>query len=77
MAGRRHSLQKTIEMVKNTRISADLDSVYDLMLTLIQYGADANIVIKGSDKKPLTNFLSYYVQLISHKVNPTRDKILK
>jgi|GEM_PF-6503802 len=66
--GRRHILHNTVEMVKNTRIPADLDFVYDLMLTLVQYGADPNKSMENPCKKAAMDFLSYYVFLISRKV---------
>lgn len=60
-------------MVKNTRIPSDINDVYDLILTLIQYGANPNVTIYVPDemcpsyKKSCTHALGYYVQLISRK----------
>lgn len=61
-------------MVKNTRIPSDINDVYDLILTLIQYGANPNVSIAASEsmichtyKKSCTHVLGYYVQLISRK----------
>lgn len=68
-------------MVKNTRIPSDINDVYDLILTLIQYGANPNVNISTSEplifchsqgnlyvKKSCNHVLGYYVLLISRKV---------
>lgn len=67
-------------MVKNTRTPSDINDVYDLILTLIQYGANPNVNIANSGptifchsqtnlfkKKSCEHVLGYYVHLISRK----------
>lgn len=40
-------LQAVLDMVRNVRTCQDMQYVYDLLLTLIQYGADPNIVLSS------------------------------
>lgn len=40
-------LQAVLDMVRNVRSCQDMHCVYDLLLTLIQYGADPNIVLSS------------------------------
>lgn len=42
-----HILQSIMDMVQNLRVSQDMLSIYELALTLIQYGANPNIVLNG------------------------------
>ncbi|XP_017060117.1 LOW QUALITY PROTEIN: ankyrin-1 [Drosophila ficusphila] len=42
-----HILQAVMDMVHNVRTCHDMECVYELTLTLIQYGADPNIVLSG------------------------------
>lgn len=75
-----HSLQSLMDMVQNARGPSDLNHVYDLTLTLIQYGANPNISISTSEsmtichsqsslflKKSSNQILYYYVMLICRK----------
>ena len=64
-----HVLLALLDMVQNARTPSDLDYVYDLTLTLLQYGADPNVFITTDEptfcssqgslfiKKP-TNYVS-------------------
>jgi hypothetical protein len=40
-----HILLSLMDMVRNARVPSDLNYVYDLTLTLIQYGANPNVSI--------------------------------
>uniref|UniRef100_A0A1B0AIC6 SOCS box domain-containing protein n=1 Tax=Glossina pallidipes TaxID=7398 RepID=A0A1B0AIC6_GLOPL len=40
-------LQAVLDMVRNVRSCQDMQCVYDLILTLVQYGADTNIVLSS------------------------------
>lgn len=75
-----HILQSLMDMVQNARGPSDLNHVYDLTLTLIQYGANPNINISTSEsmtichsqssvflKKSSNQILYYYVMLICRK----------
>lgn len=42
-----HILQSIMDMVQNLRVSQDMFCIYELALTLIQYGANPNIVVNG------------------------------
>lgn len=42
-----HILQSIMDMVQNLRVSQDMLCIYELALTLIQYGANPNIVLNG------------------------------
>ncbi|XP_017484169.1 PREDICTED: ankyrin-3 [Rhagoletis zephyria] len=42
-----HILQAVCDMVQNVRNCSDMQCIYELSLTLIQYGADPNIVLSG------------------------------
>ncbi|XP_037938904.1 ankyrin-3 [Teleopsis dalmanni] len=42
-----HILQAVMDMVQNVRTCLDMQCIYELTLTLIQYGADPNIVLSG------------------------------
>ncbi len=46
-----HILLSLMDMVQNARCSTDLNYVYDLTLTLIQYGANANVSIDSHGEK--------------------------
>lgn len=68
-----------MDMVQNARCAADLEHVYNLTLTLIQYGANPNVSINTTEpmichsqssvflKKSANQVLYYYVQLILRK----------
>lgn len=43
----KHILQSIMDMVQNLRSCPDMLSIYELALTLIQYGANPNIVLNG------------------------------
>lgn len=43
-----HSLLSLLDMVQNARVPSDLNYVYDLTLTLLQYGANPNVNIDSS-----------------------------
>jgi hypothetical protein len=42
-------LQALAEMVGTARCPSDLDHIYDLTLTLLQYGADPNVDLAASN----------------------------
>lgn len=42
-----HILQSIMDMVQNLRVSQDMLCIYELALTLIQYGANPNMVLNG------------------------------
>ncbi|XP_071549195.1 uncharacterized protein [Panulirus ornatus] len=74
-----HILLSLMDMVQNARTSTDLDYVYDLTTTLLQYGANPNINISTTEpmichsqssvflKKSSNQVLYYYVQLLIRK----------
>jgi len=74
-----HILLCVLEMVLSARQSGDLDYVYDLTLTLIQFGADPNVNICTTEpmichsqssfflKKPSNKVLYYYIQWLCRK----------
>ncbi|UYV83433.1 hypothetical protein LAZ67_23001003 [Cordylochernes scorpioides] len=74
-----HILFALMDMVNNARLSADLDFVYDLTKTLLQFGANPNVSISTTEpmichsqssvflKKSSHQVLYHYVQLISRK----------
>lgn len=74
-----HTLLSLMDMVQNARSPADLDHVYDLTCTLLQYGANPNVNICTTEpmichsqssvylKKPSNQVLYFYVQLIQQK----------
>ncbi|MCL4137445.1 UNVERIFIED_CONTAM: hypothetical protein GTU68_038601, partial [Idotea baltica] len=74
-----HILLSLMDMVQNARIASDLNHVYDLTMTLLQYGADPNINISTTEpmichsqssvflKKSSNQVFYYYVQLLIRK----------
>lgn len=80
-----HILQSCMDMVQNVRDCKDIHYVYDLTLTLIQYGANPNLslnmseAIKNHPLKPQSSWktknyiLYYYIMLISRKENLVTD----
>ncbi|XP_023223823.1 ankyrin-3 [Centruroides vittatus] len=74
-----HILLALMDMVQNARMPSDLDYVYDLTLTLLQYGANPNTSVITTEpmichsqssvflKKSCHQVLYYYVQLVIRK----------
>ncbi|KAL1497139.1 hypothetical protein ABEB36_008145 [Hypothenemus hampei] len=81
-----HILQSCMDMVQNVRDCKDIHYVYDLTLTLIQYGANPDQLLSMSEaiKNPSLHshsvwktknyILYYYIMLISRKENLIMDK---
>lgn len=53
-----HILQSVMDMVQNLRSSPDMLSIYELALTLIQYGANPNIVLNSKATSGSANIIS-------------------
>ena len=82
-----HILLSLMDMVMNARSPADLDHVYALTLTLLQYRADPNVHIATTEpmichsqssvflKKSSHQVLYYYVQVWWHSFLP-RERCL-
>ncbi|XP_050497650.1 ankyrin-2 [Diabrotica virgifera virgifera] len=80
-----HIFQKCMDMVLNVRDCMDLHYVYDLTLTLIQFGANPDLSLNMSEairRHPLHSqsiwntknyILYYYITLISRKENLITD----
>nr|XP_023026895.1 transient receptor potential channel pyrexia [Leptinotarsa decemlineata] len=80
-----HILQSCMDMIQNVRDCKDIDYVYDLTLTLIQYGANPDLSLNLSEAiknhplhsqsiwKKKNYILYYYVMLISRKENLITD----
>ncbi|RWS00667.1 putative ankyrin repeat protein-like protein, partial [Dinothrombium tinctorium] len=76
---KKHVLLALLDMVQNARHPSDLNYVYDLTLTLLQYGADPNVLITNDEptichsqsslflKKSSNHVLFYYVQYLINK----------
>ncbi|KAG1665533.1 Ankyrin-3 [Nymphon striatum] len=75
-----HTLLSLMDMVQNARVPSDLDLVYNLTITLIQYGANPDVSISPAEpmlqcnpstkifiKKSSNQVLYYYIQLILRK----------
>lgn len=74
-----HTLLALMDMVQNARCPVDLDHVYDITCTLLQYGANPNVHISTTEpvichsqssvylKKPANQVLYFYVQLVLSK----------
>lgn len=84
---KQHILQSCMDMIQNVRDCRDIHYVYDLTLTLIQYGANPDLRLNISDtisKQPTVpqphifwkskNYiLYYYIMLVSRKENIVMD----
>ncbi|XP_022902693.1 ankyrin-3 [Onthophagus taurus] len=80
-----HILQSCMDMVQNVRDCRDINYVYDLTLTLIQYGANPDLTVNVSEAvknnqlyaqskwKTKNYILYYYVMLVSRKENIVTD----
>lgn len=53
-----HILQAVMDMVQNVRTCHDMECIYELTLTLIQYGADPNIVLSSKTTPGIAIFSS-------------------
>lgn len=53
-----HILQAVMDMVQNVRTCQDMECIYELTLTLIQYGADPNIVLSSKTTPGIAIFSS-------------------
>lgn len=78
-----HILQSCMDMIQNVRDCRDIDYIYDLTLTLIQYGANPNISLNMSEfiqtqnvsqklgtmfmKKTKKHILYYYIMSLLRK----------
>ena len=63
-------------MVLSARNPQDLDYVYDLTLTLIQYGADPNVNICMTEPMICHSQSSFFLKKSSNKVKSQLFKIL-
>lgn len=64
-----HVLQTVMEMVSNVRTTSDMLCLYELALTLIQYGADPNIVLSLKPTPGSTTFsheIAHFNENICH-----------
>lgn len=81
-----HILQSCMEMIQNVRDCKDIHYVYDLTLTLIQYGANPDLTLNMSEAikhhpsqhsqsfwKTKNCILYFYVILVSRKENLLTD----
>ncbi|EFA04132.1 ankyrin-3 [Tribolium castaneum] len=80
-----HILQSCMDMIQNVRDSKDIHYVYDLTLTLVQYGANPDLSLNMSEAiknhplhlqsiwKTKNYILYYYIMLISRKENLIMD----
>ncbi|XP_066138715.1 ankyrin-3 [Euwallacea fornicatus] len=81
-----HILQSCMDMIQNVRDCKDIHYVYDLTLTLIQYGANPDLILSMSEaiknhcihpqsvwKNKMNYILYYYIMLISRKENLITD----
>ncbi|XP_076255404.1 uncharacterized protein LOC143193220 isoform X2 [Rhynchophorus ferrugineus] len=80
-----HILQSCMDMIQNVRDCIDIQYVYDLTLTLIQYGANPDLLLNMSEAiknhslhsqsiwKTKNYILYYYIMLISRKENLMMD----
>ncbi|CAH1108838.1 unnamed protein product [Psylliodes chrysocephalus] len=80
-----HILQSCMDMIQNVRDCMDIHYVYDLTLTLIQYGANPDLSLNMSEAiknhplhsqsiwKTKNYILYYYIMLISRKENLITD----
>lgn len=81
-----HILQSCMDMIQNVRDCKDIHYVYDLTLTLIQYGANPDLSLNMSEAikchplqysqsifKTKNYILYYYIMLISRKENLIMD----
>lgn len=81
-----HIMQSCMEIVHNVRDCRDITYIFDLTLTLIQYGADPNLTINISEAikhhplqqcqsiwKTKNYCLYYYIMLVSRKENIIMD----
>lgn len=78
-------LQKCMDMIQNVRDCKDIHYVYDLTLTLVQYGANPDLNLSMSEAiknhplhlqsiwKTKNYILYYYIMLISRKENLIMD----
>ncbi|RZC43318.1 ankyrin-3, partial [Asbolus verrucosus] len=80
-----HILQSCMDMIQNVRDCKDIHYVYDLTLTLVQYGANPDLSLNMSEAiknhplhlqsiwKTKNYILYYYIMLISRKENLIMD----
>lgn len=81
-----HILQSCMDMIQNVRDCKDINYIYDLTLTLIQYGANADLSLNISEaikNQPIQHsqtfwksknyILYYYIMLVSRKENIITD----
>ncbi|KAF2893525.1 hypothetical protein ILUMI_12636 [Ignelater luminosus] len=81
-----HILQSCMDMIQNVRDCKDIDYIYDLTLTLIQYGANPDLKLNISEAiksyplqrsqsmwKSKNYILYYYIMLVSRKENVITD----
>lgn len=61
-----------MDMVQNARIASDLDHVYDLTMTLLQYGADPNINISTTEPMICHSQSSVFLKKSSNQVTGLR-----
>lgn len=81
----KHILQSCMDMVQNVRECKDIQYMYDLTLTLIQYGANPDLILNMTEEmkghplhlqskwKTKNYILYYYIMLISRKENLITD----
>lgn len=71
-----HILQSIMDMVQNVRVSQDMLCIYELALTLIQYGANPNIVLNGkatSGSAIVTNEIASFGDSIHNSNNESSN----
>lgn len=80
-----HILQSCMDMIQNVRDCKDIHYVYDLTLTLVQYGANPDLILSMSEAikihsvhsqsvwKTKNYILYYYIMLVSRKENLIMD----
>lgn len=67
-----HILLSLMDMVQNARTSTDLDYVYDLTTTLLQYGANPNINISTTEPMICHSQSSVFLKKSSNQVSAQR-----
>ena len=81
-----HILQSCMDMIQNVRDCRDINYIYELTLTLIQYGANSDIsvnILEAIKNNPMQHaqsvwktknyVLYYYIMLVSRKENLIMD----